>query len=160
MAGVAEPKHLRMLQDAAAARGVTLSTFSVSRFEQVLPALDAAKASGVQALHFLTGPLFSTPGSQTGNLVIERVAALRLPAMHQWPDTVDEGGLIAYGTRFTEVLRQRARLLVKVLRGAKPAELPVQRATKFEMIFNLKTAKALGLELHPQVLATADEAIE
>jgi putative ABC transport system substrate-binding protein len=86
--------------------------------------------------------------------------ALRLPAIYQWPDTVKEGGLIGYGPRFSEFLRQWARQLVKVLDGGKPAEWPVQQPTKFELAVNLKTAKAIGLEIAPALLARPDEVIE
>jgi putative ABC transport system substrate-binding protein len=79
--------------------------------------------------------------------------------MHQWPETGDEGGLIAYGTRFTEVFRQRARLLVKVLRGAKPADIPVEQPTRFELVINLKTAKAIGHEVPAGLVLRADKVI-
>ena len=76
------------------------------------------------------------------------------------PETAVEGGLIAYGPWFSEVGRQQAPLLVKVLRGAKPADLPVEQPFKLDLVINLKTAKALGLEVPPEVLALADQAIE
>jgi putative ABC transport system substrate-binding protein len=157
---VTRPGHLQMLQETAAKRGVTLSPYSVSLFEQVLPALEAAKASGAQAVQFLTGPLFGVPGSRNGRLIIERLASLRFPAIHQWPETADEGGLIAYGARFTEVFRQRARMVVKVLRGAKPTELPVEQPTRFELVINLKTAQAIGHEVPAALVLRADKVIE
>jgi putative ABC transport system substrate-binding protein len=87
-------------------------------------------------------------------------AALRLPAIYQWPETAIEGGLLGYGPRFSEFLRQWAQQLVKVLAGIKPAELPVEQPTKFELVVNLKTAKAIGLEIAPALVARANEVIE
>jgi ABC-type uncharacterized transport system substrate-binding protein len=90
----------------------------------------------------------------------ERTATLKLPAIYQWPDIVEAGGLAAYGPRRTEVDRQRARQLVKIFHGAKPADIPVEQPDKFELAINLQTAKALCLILPPSILARADEVIE
>ena len=84
----------------------------------------------------------------------------RLPAIYQWPDTASEGGLLGYGPRLTLCYRQVASLVSKVLSGAKPLELPVEQPTKFELVINLRTAKALGLPIPPTLLARADEVIE
>jgi putative ABC transport system substrate-binding protein len=92
--------------------------------------------------------------------IIVQTAALRLPAIYQWPDTAEEGGLLGYGPRFSEFLRQWARQLAKVLEGAKPAELPVEQPTKFELVINLKAAKALGLTIPESLLVRADRVIE
>ena len=121
-----------------------------------MPAIDAAKAAGAEALNFLSSPLFTV----NPRAFIEHVVKLRLPAMHQWPEIAEEGGLLAYGTRFTEVFRQRARLVVKVLRGAKPADLPVEQPTRFELVINLKTAKAIGYEIPAGLVLRADKVIE
>ena len=85
---------------------------------------------------------------------------MRLPAIYQWAETAQEGGLLAYGPRFSDFFRQWARQLAKVLRGAKPEDLPVEQPTKFELVVNLKTARAIGLEFAPTLLARADEVIE
>jgi putative ABC transport system substrate-binding protein len=148
--------HVEALKEAAQRRGVELSVFGVAGSEEIVSAIDNAKASGAEALNLLATPLFSVPGSP----VIKRVAELRMPAIYQWPETAEGGGFAAYGPRFTQVFRQRAQMVVKVLRGAKPADLPVEQPTKFELVINLKTAKALGLEVPTSMQLLADEVIE
>ena len=88
-------------------------------------------------------------------------AALRLPAMYQWPEMAEEGGLIGYGPLIVQLYRDiMSRQLAKLLRGAKPTDLPVEQPTRFELVINLKTAKALGLTVPDSLLARADEVIE
>jgi putative ABC transport system substrate-binding protein len=148
--------HLQVLQEGARARGVTLQVINVSRRDDVLSAIDSAKASGAEAINFLASPMFSTGSSA----FIERVAALRLPSIFQFPENAEEGALAGYGPRFTELGRQRARQLIKVLRGAKPAEIPVEQPTTFELVINLKTATALGLTVPNSLQLLADQVIE
>jgi putative ABC transport system substrate-binding protein len=93
-------------------------------------------------------------------LIIERIAETRLPAMYQWPEYGAEGALIAYGSRITSMYRQAAHLFVKVITGTKPADIPVEQPTRFELVVNLKTASALGLPIPHTLLALADEVIE
>jgi putative ABC transport system substrate-binding protein len=150
------PRQARMLQDAARARGVDLSVHWVGKPEELAGALDDAVAAGARALNVLATPLLNA----VRRPIMERAAAQRMPAIYQWPETAVEGGLIAYGPWFFEVGRQQAPLLVKVLRGAKPADLPVQQPIKFDLVINLKTAKAMGLEVPPEVLTLVDRAIE
>jgi putative tryptophan/tyrosine transport system substrate-binding protein len=105
----------------------------------------------------LASPLLFT----SRQIILPRVATLRLPAVYEWAEVANEGGLFAYGPRLAQIYRDiMARLVVKVLRGAKPADIPVEQPTKFEFIVNLKTAKALVLDIPPTLLATADEVIE
>ena len=92
--------------------------------------------------------------------IFERTAALRLPAIYQSPEIAEEGGLIGYGPRITQLFRQMARQLAKVLQGEKPGDLPVQQPTKIELSINLRTAKSQGIELSATLLARADEVIE
>jgi putative ABC transport system substrate-binding protein len=129
---------------------------SIAKPEDIAPAIDAAKTSGTQALNFLATPLFVV----NRRIAFERAAATRLPAIYQWPDMAEQGGLMAYGPRLKEVYRQRARLLVKVLRGTKPDDIPVEQPTHFELVINLKTAKAIGLTISESFLARPDEVIE
>jgi putative ABC transport system substrate-binding protein len=157
---VTPPYHLQMLQHGARSRGVEVSIFSVKGPEDIVSAIDAAKASNAEALNFLATPLFSVPGTHNNQIVLERVAAMRIPTIFQWPETAEAGALLAYGPRFTEAWRQRARIVAKILRGAKPIDIPVEQPTKFELVINLKTAKALGLTFPESFLLRADEVIE
>jgi putative ABC transport system substrate-binding protein len=92
--------------------------------------------------------------------VIDSANATLLPAIYQWPDMAEDGGLIGYGPRLTTIYRQIARQVVKILRGAKPADLPVEQPTTFEFVINLKTAKAIGHEVPAGLVARADQVIE
>ncbi len=94
------------------------------------------------------------------NLIIALAARHRLPAVYFSRVFVAAGGLMSYGNDFVDMCRQAARYVDRILRGDKPADLPVQAATKFETILNLKTAKALGLAVPPGLLVAADEVIE
>jgi len=91
---------------------------------------------------------------------IAEFARARLPAIYEWPETAEQGGLLGYGPRNTAVYRQVAGLVDKILRGAKPADLPVEQPTKFELVVNLKTAKAIGLTIPQTVMLRADKVIQ
>jgi ABC-type uncharacterized transport system substrate-binding protein len=93
-------------------------------------------------------------------LIIDSAAKKRLPAMYERREFVDDGGLIAYGPSGPEMYRRAAVYVDKILKGAKPADLPVEQPTKCELLINLKTAKTLGLTIPPAVLARADEVIQ
>jgi putative ABC transport system substrate-binding protein len=153
---VATPQHLRALKDGASVRDVDLLVFSASTPEAITPAMNEASASGAEAINVLATPLFYV----NRQIVLARAAALRLPAMYQWPETAEEGGFAAYGPRITQWYRQLARLLVRVLRGAKPGELPVEQPTRFELVLNLQTAKAIGREIPAGLVLRADKVIE
>jgi putative tryptophan/tyrosine transport system substrate-binding protein len=150
------PAQLQTLLDAARARGVELSIHRVERKEDIGLAIGAAKAGGAEALNVLASPLLH--GNR--HAIFTRTTELHLPAIYQWPETAQEGGLLAYGPRLTEVFRQLARQLGKVFHGANPADLPIEQPTKFELVVNLRTAKAIGLDVPPTLLARADEVIE
>ena len=154
------PYHLQTLQHAARSRGVELAVFGVNGPEEIASAIDAAKAGGAEALNFLATPLFSLPGTRNNAIVMERIAALRLPAMFQWPETAEAGALAGYGPRFTDMYRQRSRMVAKILRGANPAGMPVEQPDRFQLVINVKAAKALGHEVPAGLVLRADEVIE
>jgi putative tryptophan/tyrosine transport system substrate-binding protein len=151
------PAQLQLLEDAARARGVEPVVLTAGKQAEIAPAMDKAKASGATALNVLSAPLFS---AENRSVVIERAAALRLPAIYEWPEMAEEGGLIAYGPGLPLMYRQAARLVVKVLKGAKPQDIPVELPAKFDLIVNLITARALGLTIPEAFLVRADKVIE
>jgi putative ABC transport system substrate-binding protein len=92
---------------------------------------------------------------------MQRVAVLHLPAIYQFPEEAEEGGFVAYGPRVVKVFRDlMAQQLVKLLRGVKPSDLPIEQPTKFELVINLKTAEALGINVPATLVARADKVIE
>ena len=93
-------------------------------------------------------------------LVVELAARYKLPAVYPYRFFVEAGGLISYGPNLMDLYRRSASYVDRILKGAKPADLPVQAPTKYELVINLKSAKALGLDMPPTVLARADEVIE
>src|SRR5450759_2623619 len=113
--------HLETLRAAAQSRGVTLSFLMVAKPNEIAPALDEARAKGAaDAINVLATPLLFVNRKQ----IIDGTAKLRLPAIYQWPEMAEEGGLLAYGSRFTQVHRQRARQIVKILSGVKATDVP------------------------------------
>ena len=148
--------HIEGLQRAAQARGIELSVHGATTADDIGPTIEAASATGAEAINFLATPLYSV----NSGVVFERVQTLRLPAIYQWPDMAESGGLAGYGPRFTDMFRQRARLVVKVLRGAKPADIPVEQPTRFELVINVKAAKAIGHEIPAGLVLRADKVIE
>jgi len=149
---VTPPQHLQGLQEAARARGVELAVFGVGMPEEIAPAIAEAKAAGAEAINFLATPLFLV----NSGVVFEQIAAARLPAIYQWPELAEQGGLSGYGPRFVQVYRQRARMVVKILRGAKAADLPVEQPTHFELVINLKAARAIDHEVPAGLVLRAD----
>ena len=136
---------------------VELSIHRITRPEEIPAAIDAAKASGAQALNRLASAMLTA----NHQIIVQRVAALRLPAIYPWAEAAEEGGFIAYGPRYVQLFREVATpQLVKLLRGIKPADIPVEQPTKFELVVNLKTAKALGLTIPEAFLLRADTVIE
>jgi len=153
---VATKQHLQRLQELAQARGIELSVFPFDQASDIAPALDAAKASGAQAINFLANPFQVV----SRDLILDRMSRIALPAIYQWPETADLGGLIGYGAPFALMYRQRARQIVKILRGAKVTEVPVEQPSNFELVINLKTAKAIGIEIPAGLVLRADRVIE
>jgi putative ABC transport system substrate-binding protein len=107
-------------------------------------------------LYLVTDPLVTTNLSRINTLVV----AARLPTMHGIREHVETGGLMSYGPNFPDLFRRAAEFVDKILHGAKPGDIPVEQRTKFDFVVNLTTAKALGLDVPPMLLARADEVIE
>jgi putative tryptophan/tyrosine transport system substrate-binding protein len=152
----ATKQHLEQQQELARSRGVELSVFVFDAASDIAPALDEAKAHGAQAINFLATPHQIV----SRDLILDHMSRIGLPAIYQWPETPDFGGLIGYGPPFAQVYRQRARQVAKMLRGAKPTEVPVEQPSNFELVINLKTAKAIGLEIPAGLVLRADRVIE
>jgi putative ABC transport system substrate-binding protein len=91
---------------------------------------------------------------------IQHVTTLRLPTIYQWSEDAEDGALLAYGPSYLEMYRETARIAVKVLRGTKPADIPVAQPTRFELVINLKAAKAIGLDVPAGLVLRADKLIE
>jgi putative ABC transport system substrate-binding protein len=103
----------------------------------------------------LGGPILNTHGTQ----IIDLVAKSRLPAIYERPNDVEAGGLMSYSANTDDLARRAATYVDKILKGAKPADLPVEQPTKFELVINLKTAKQIGVTIPPNVLVRADRVI-
>jgi putative tryptophan/tyrosine transport system substrate-binding protein len=147
---------LEETQAAAQALGLTLHIVDVHEPSEIDLALSAVAREPAGALVLLIDTMIH---SQRVPIVAFAVKH-RLPTISPFRDFADVGGLMAYGPQLPDLLRRAVGLIDKILRGERPANLPVQQPTKFELIVNLKTAKALGLELPPALLARADEVIE
>ena len=140
----------------AGARGIEIAIFTIHTPEEIEPAMKEIKASGAAAINVLSSPLLYV----NRRLVIERAAALRLPAIYEWPEMAEVGGLIGYGARLSGISRQAARMVIKVLRGTKPAVIAVEQPTNFEMVINLKTARAIAHEIPAGLVLRADKIID
>jgi putative ABC transport system substrate-binding protein len=147
------------VQAAARTVGVEVARLEIRRAEDIAPVLGTLKGGvnrGADALYVCTGPLVNSSRMQINTLA----NAARLPTIHGSRQYVEADGLVSYGPDITDMFRRAAEYVDKILRGAKPGDLPVEQPTKFELVINLKTAKALGLEVPDKVLALADEVIE
>ena len=142
-------------QAAARALGLEVTTSELRRAEDISPAFDALKGRA-DALYVCTDPLVNTHRIRVNTLAL----AARLPTMHGLREYVEAGGLMSYGPNLPDLLRRAADYVDKILRGAKPGDIPVEQPTRFDLIINLTTAKALGLEIPPMLLARANEVIE
>jgi putative ABC transport system substrate-binding protein len=151
-----EKEQLKGAEVAARALGVRLQFVETRGPEDFDRAFSDMTSAGVGALTMLSTIMFSDERRR----LVDLAAKHRLPAVYPGRHFVDAGGLMAYGASQAGVSRRAATYVDKILKGAKPADLPVEQPTKFELVINLKTAKALGLEVPPSLLAHADEVIE
>jgi putative ABC transport system substrate-binding protein len=154
------PKHLQALQRVAQSRGVQVSIFGVSKPDEIPAGIDAAKAAGAEAANFLATPLFSLPGTRNFQIVMERITAVRLPSIFQWPETAEAGAVLGYGPRFTDMYRQRALIVAKIFRGANPSDIPVEQPNRYELVVNMKAAQAMGSQIANGLVLRADKLIE
>ncbi len=136
--------------------GVTLSPFEPKVAHEIARAFTAMNQERVEALIVMGDAMLGTHQS----LVVELAAQARLPAMYNLRALVDAGGLMSYGTHFEDLYRRAATYVDKILKGTKPADLPVEQPTKFALVINLKTAKTLGLTIPSTLLFQANEVIQ
>jgi putative ABC transport system substrate-binding protein len=153
------PVHVTFWRETeAAARklGMVLQPLDIRAPEDFEVAFAAAVRGNAQALFVLDDGLTVANRPRITALA----ASSRLPAMYGLREFPDDGGLISYGASFVDLLRRAATYIDKILKGAKPADLPVEQPTKFELVINIKAAKALGLTVPPTLLAQADDVID
>ena len=155
----ANPLHAAVasrIEAAAQALTVRASSFQAHRPEEIATAFEAIAQAHYGAVLVAADPLFFSEAAQIAKLALKN----QLPSMHQLREAAEAGGLISYGPDTTDLNRRAATYVDAILKGAKPADLPIQQPTKFELVLNLRTARALGLTISPMLLARADEVIE
>jgi putative tryptophan/tyrosine transport system substrate-binding protein len=158
MANVSNPAvalQVGEVQPAARTFGLEVAILEVRRVEDIASAFDALKGRA-DALYVCADPLMYTNRIRINTLAL----SVRLPTMHGLREYVEAGGLMSYGANIADHFRRNAEYVDKILRGAKPADIPVEQPTKFDLVINLTTAKVLGLDVPPSLLARADEVIE
>ena len=155
-ANPAKAHDWREAQTAAKALGIALESREVRRPADLDAAFGAIQRQRPEALLILGDPLTF----RARVAITEFAARERLPAMYPFRQFADAGGLVSYGANLTDLFRRAAGHVDKILKGARPADLPVEQPTKFEMVINMKTAKALGLTIPSSLLLRADHVIE
>jgi putative ABC transport system substrate-binding protein len=147
---------IREMELAAGAFGVRLQYLDVRAVKDIETAFRAAGKERADAVLLLVSFVLNSQRKQITDLAIKS----RLPAIYYNPEWVEDGGLMSYGVSFSDLYRRAATYVDKILKGAKPADLPVEQPTKFEFIINLKAAKQIGLTIPPNVLVRADKVIK
>jgi putative tryptophan/tyrosine transport system substrate-binding protein len=145
-----------LLEVAARNLKVDLTFVEVRHRNDMAGAVDELAAAKIEAINILASPILNL----ARDVSIERLRHVRVPAIHQWPETAEEGGFLAYGPRNLLCYRHVVGLADKILRGAKPSDLPIEQPAKFELVLNLKAASELGLIIPVPLLLRADEVIE
>jgi putative tryptophan/tyrosine transport system substrate-binding protein len=148
-------RETREVEATARAFNLELATVEIRGAEDLVPAFEALKGRA-EALYVVADPLLTTNRLRINILAL----GMRLPTMHAFRDFVEAGGLMSYGANFPDLFRRAADYVDKILRGAKPGDIPVEQPTKFDLVINLTTAKALGLTIPESFLRSADEGIE
>ena len=141
---------------AAAAMGQPLDIVTAKTNREITPAFKEAVQKRADAILISPDPLFSSRPVQLATLAARHA----MPAIYALREFAESGGLISYGSNFTDMFRQAGTYVARILKGEKPADLPILQATKFELVINLQTAEVLGLAVPPSLLAIADEVIE
>jgi putative ABC transport system substrate-binding protein len=154
--GTAPNRLIQEVQKAALTKGLLLHTLNAGTDAELESAFASLVQLQVGGLVVGTDPFFNTRREQLVALAVRHA----VPAIYEWREFADLGGLISYGSSLSASYRQAGAYVGRVLAGAKPADLPVQQPTTFELVVNLNTAKALGLAVPPSILARADEVIE
>lgn len=144
------------LQERTRASGTLLRLFKVASPAEIEPAFAAMAREKMQALTDIPDPMTFDQRKR----IVELASSIRLPAIYESSAFADAGGLVAYGPDYQELSRRAAVYVDKILRGARPGELPVEFPTRFEMVVNLKTARVLGVTIPQSVLVRADRVIE
>jgi putative tryptophan/tyrosine transport system substrate-binding protein len=139
------------VQAAARTLGFEFTNLEIRRAEDIAPAFEALKGRA-DALYVCLDPVLITNRIRINTLAL----AARLPTMSAPRDSVEAGGLMSYGPNFPDLWRRAADYVDKILRGTKPGEIPVEQPTKFDLVINLTTAKALGIEISPTLLARVE----
>jgi putative ABC transport system substrate-binding protein len=148
-------QSLKETELAARAFGAQLQYLDVSGPKDIETAFRAASNGRADVVLVLAGTIFNSHRTQVVDLALKN----RLPAIYPYPEFVQDGGLMTYSVSITDLFRRAATYVDKILKGAKPADLPVEQPTKFELLINLKAAKQIGLTIPPNVLARADRVI-
>jgi putative tryptophan/tyrosine transport system substrate-binding protein len=144
------------LEDAAKVAKVQLRAFEVHTSEEIAPQFEAARAAGTEGLVVFEDPLTLSERNEIAALA----SRLHLPAVYGYREFAEAGGLMSYGTDHGTQWRRGAEIVDVIIKGAKPADIPVEQPTKFELVVNLRTAKALGLTFPPTIMVRADDTIE
>jgi putative ABC transport system substrate-binding protein len=144
------------VQAAALAMGQQLEILTATTNRDISPAFSDAVQKRADALLISADPLFTNRPVQLATLAARHA----MPTIYALREFAEAGGLMSYGSNFTELFRQAGTFTGRVLKGEKPADLPILQATKFELVINLQTAEALGIDVPPTLLAIADEVIE
>jgi putative tryptophan/tyrosine transport system substrate-binding protein len=154
---LADAKWIPQIETTAQSLGLTLLPIvSVQRPERLGQTLVDLLGQQPQALYIADDPLFNSQRHVINDFAVKH----RLPAVSAFREFTEAGGLISYGVSFPEMFRRAASFVDRILKGAKPGDLPIEQPTKYELVINLKTAKALGLTIPPSLLARADHVIE
>jgi putative tryptophan/tyrosine transport system substrate-binding protein len=146
---------LKELQVAAGIFRLQLQSLEMQKDQDIETVFKAATKESADAVLVLGNPIASARRAR----IAAAAAKSRLPGIYPWPEFVNDGGLMSYGANITDLFRRAATYVDKILKGAKPADLPVEQPTKFELVINLKAAKQIGLTIPPNVLARADRVI-